>query len=62
MAAAGFDGERYEYAHASLFLASVQTWVGRCAALVNGTLPLLPSLQSQVRHQSFARPRDINTS
>jgi hypothetical protein len=47
MAAAGYAPQRYERAHASMFLTSLGTWATRCALLNNGTLPRLPAPASE---------------
>lgn len=47
MRGAAYPDARYESAHAILFLQSLEAWSTRCAMLVNGTLPLLPTLVSQ---------------
>ena len=45
--AAGFPVTLYETAHAQLALDAVRSWQIRCAGLINGTVPLLPTRASE---------------
>lgn len=47
MFAAGFEGTRYELAHAQLVLESVAAWQTRCAGLHAGTIPPLANKESE---------------